>query len=93
MSPETVEFIHHLVKNFLQENSGGEKFGAVFTHVFYALQVASDKASPQEIEDAICSVPGVKVLIYGWQTGRDAAGELWREKRFIYTQLPGDKNV
>jgi hypothetical protein len=87
------ERIQQLVRNFIQDNSGGAKYTEVLTHIFYAMHASAVEekdtslnkdTSLDDIESVIRSMPDIKVLDYGWQMDKD----LWREKMFVYTPLP-----
>ena len=87
----TTERIQQLVRQFLQDHSGGEKFIAVLTFIISGMLATDTPVEPNEVEAAIRAMPDVQVLDYGWRMGQapDEQGEeLWREKMFIYTPMP-----
>jgi hypothetical protein len=89
--------IQQLVREFLDNHVGGEKFNAVLTHVLYSMRVSDEYTiASEEVKAAIAEMQDVKMLIYGWNMSGWDMGQskpvrmpnLWQERIFVYTPLP-----
>lgn len=80
----TTERVQQLVRQFIHDHSGGEKYLAVLTFIIDAMLADDVRLTPDEVESTIRSMPDVKILDYGWRMDN-----MWREKMFVYTPLPG----